>query len=157
MISLATFSYMWHGFEGNKWTYKQITDWDYRWEFSGRGSINFEVNLGEFKRRDDGRYEVGFRHIKYGNGTLLLDSNLNNIGEVLKPEPFSSALELEGDFPGLAVRTSGDLGKSCQPIKKPFRYMLKWETLPANRDRPWPQTLARTIKIVSLQIINRIT
>jgi hypothetical protein len=135
--------------QGNKWTYKQITDWDYRWEFSGRGSINFEVNLGEFKRRNDGRYEVGFRHIKYGNGTLLLDNNLNNIGEVLKPEPFSSALELEGDFPGLAVRTSGDLGKS--PDKK-FRYMLKWETLPANRDRPWPKPWPEPSKLYLYKI-----
>jgi len=122
--------------EGNKWTYRQITDWDYRWEFKGRGSINFEVRLRNFSKRSDGNYEVGYWHIQYGNGTILLNRNLDNIGKVLKPEPFESILELEGDFPGLAVRTSGDIGTSPDPN---FRYMLKWETLPANRDRPWPE------------------
>lgn len=122
--------------EGKQWVNKQITHWDYRWEFKGRGSINFEVQLKNFNKRNDGNYEVGYSHIKYGNGTILLNEKLDNIGEVLKPDPFANLLELEGDFPGLAVRTSGDLGKSTD---KNFSYMLKWETLPANRDRPWPE------------------
>jgi hypothetical protein len=130
--------------EGNAWVSKQLTNWDYRWEFSGRGSINFEVRLGNFSRRDDGRYEVGYWHIKYGNGTLLLNENLENIGKVLKPEPISAVIEPEGDFPGLAVRTTGDLGKSPD---KNFRYMLKWETLPANRDRPWPEPWPQPAKL----------
>lgn len=122
--------------EGQQWVNKKITNWDYRWEFKGRGSINFEVRVRNFNRRPDGKYEVGYWHIKYGSGTILLNENLDNIGEVLKPEPLANVFELEGDFPGLAVRTSGDIGKSPD---KNFRYMLKWETLPANRDRPWPE------------------
>lgn len=122
--------------EGQQWVNKKITDWNYRWEFKGRGSINFEVRVRNFNRRPDGKYEVGYWHIKYGSGTILLNENLDNIGEVLKPEPLANVFELEGDFPGLAVRTSGDIGKSPD---KNFRYMLKWETLPANRDRPWPE------------------
>ena len=122
--------------EANQWVNKQITDWDYRWEFKGRGSINFEVRLRNFNKRKDGNYEVGYWHIKYGNGTILLNEKLDNIGEVLKPEHFANVLEPEGDFPGLAVRTSGDIGKSPD---KNFRFILKWETLPANRDRPWPE------------------
>ncbi|MCC5931661.1 MAG: BNR repeat-containing protein [Cyclobacteriaceae bacterium] len=119
----------------NDWSYTQITDWDYRWEFSGRGSIVFEVRLGDFIRRKDGRYELGYNHVKYGEGTLLLDKNFQRIGEVLKPEnPFSN-LEPEGDFPGLEIRTARDDGKAPEGMK----YMLKWETLPSNRDRPYPE------------------
>jgi hypothetical protein len=123
-----------------EWVYKKITDWDYRWEFKGRGSINNEVSIRNFTRRADGFYEVGFWHIKYGDGTMLLDRDFNNVGEVLKPEPLSQQVKLEGTFPGLGIRTAGDIGTGSGDG---FRYMLKWETLPANRDQarpePWPE------------------
>jgi len=119
-----------------QWIHKQITNWDYRWEFSGGGSINFEFRLKGFGKRDDGNYELDYWHIKYGNGTLLLDKELNHIGEVLKPAPFGSKLKIEGEFPGLMVQTSGDLGKGNE---ENIRYVLKWETLDRNRDRPRPK------------------
>jgi hypothetical protein len=125
--------------EDGAWKAKQVTTWDYRWEFSGRGSIQSEVRLGDFKRRDDGNYELGYQHIKYGNGVLLLDKDFNAIGEVLKPKTFGEELNLEGDFKGLQIRTSGDLGRA----ENGKVYRLKWETLPQNRDRaypePWPK------------------
>ncbi|WP_372949776.1 BNR repeat-containing protein [Mariniphaga sp.] len=122
--------------EGKNWVSKQITDWDYRWEFSGRGSIVFEVSLRDFKPRNDGFYEFSYWHVKYGNGTILLDKNFDNVGKVLKPEPFGESLKTEGDFPGLQVRTTGDIGN---PEQDEIRYMLKWETLAHNRDRPRPE------------------
>ncbi|MFW6277474.1 MAG: BNR-4 repeat-containing protein, partial [Prolixibacteraceae bacterium] len=42
--------------QGDKWIYKQITDWDYRWYFLGNGSINSEIRLKGFNKRDDGFY-----------------------------------------------------------------------------------------------------
>lgn len=120
-----------------EWEYKQVTDWDYRWEFSGRGSIIFEVRVGQFKRREDGRYELGYEHVKYGNGTILLNEELNPIGEVLKPTSYVSGLTPEGDFQGLTVRSATDMGSS----KNGKTYVLNWETLPHNRDRPHPEPL----------------
>ncbi len=125
---------------GKKWDIRQLTHWDYRWEFSGGGSIIFEVRVGEFKRRDDGNYEVGYSHIKYGSGTFLLNKSLEIIGVVKKPVLPSQLSKIEGTFPGLQVRTASDLGKSTAAD---VRYLLKWETLPANRDQarpePWPE------------------
>ena len=111
--------------QDNKWVYKQITDWDYRWVFEGNGSINSEVRIKGFNKRNDGNYEVDYWHIKYGNGTILLNNN--------------SQLEIEGEFPGLLIQTSGDIGEA----KDGFHYILKWETINRNRDRPrekpWPE------------------
>jgi len=125
--------------EGKQWIYKQVTNWDYRWEFSGNGSINSEVVLKDFKKRENGYYELGYWHIKYGNGTLLLNKDFEKAGEVLKPETFNTTLGVAGDFPGLMVQTRGDAGSSDDG----FRYMLKWETLNRNRDqprpKPWPE------------------
>jgi len=119
-----------------EWVYHQITDWDYRWEFSGWGSINNEVRLKGFNKRNDGNYEVDYWHIKYGNGTILLNDQFETIGKVLKPEPFGSNLKVEGTFPGLLVQTRGDIGTSP---KDDTRYVLKWETINRNRDKPRPK------------------
>ena len=66
----------------------------------------------------------------------MLNDKFENCGKVLKAESFASQLEVENKFPGLLVRTSGDLGKNTEEGK---RYILKWETLNANRDRPHPK------------------
>jgi hypothetical protein len=126
--------------KGKKWVIRQITDWDYRWEFSGNGSINSEVRIKDFVKRDDGYYEVNYWHIKYGDGTLLLDKNLQRVGKVIKPEPINRTMEIEGGFPGLLIQTRNDLAEEDEPG---VRYMLKWETINRNRDRPrekpWPE------------------
>ncbi|MCK5369288.1 MAG: hypothetical protein KAQ62_12075, partial [Cyclobacteriaceae bacterium] len=104
--------------------------------FSGNGSINSEVVIKDFMKRDDGFYELSYWHIKYGDGTILLNKKLKNIGKVLKPEPFHATLTVEGEFPGLLIQTRGDLGESGE---EGMRYMLKWETINRNRDRPRPK------------------
>jgi len=125
--------------ENNKWIYKQLTNWDYRWFFSGNGSINSDILLQRFHKRNAENYEIDYWHIKYGNGTLLLNGKFENIGKVIKPEPLNKSLKVEGNFPGLLIQTSGDIGNK---VKKGSRYILKWETIKRNRDRapelPWP-------------------
>jgi hypothetical protein len=124
----------------DKWIYTKITDWDYRWWFEGNGSINSEVRIKGFTKRNDSKYEVDYWHIKYGNGTILLNDNFEAIGKVLKPEPFGANMQVEGTFPGLQIRTENDLGKAENDN---FRYVLKWETINRNRDKPrekpWPE------------------
>ena len=124
----------------NKWIIQQVTHWDYRWEFSGNGSIIREVVVKDFRKRKDGYFEAGYWHTKYGTGTILIDEKMENYGKVLKAPPFSETLKTEGNFPGLAIQISSDNGKTDEHGMK---YLLKWETLPANRDKarpePWPE------------------
>jgi hypothetical protein len=136
-----------------KWIYKQITNWDYRWFFSGNGSINSDISLKGFSKRNDGNYEVDYWHIKYGNGTILLNSKFEKIGKVLKPEPLNASLKVEGDFPGLLIQNAGDIGDDTE---KGIRYVLRWETIKRNRDRapdlPWPG--ASQLYLYKLKLIN---
>lgn len=122
--------------KNNTWQYHTITNWDYRWFFSGGGSINSEIWLKDFRKRNDGNYEVGYWHTQYGDGTILLNSRFENIGTVLKSKPFGTDLKIEGTFPGLQIQTSSDIGKNKQENE---RYILKWETLNRNRDKPRPE------------------
>jgi hypothetical protein len=135
----------------DRWVYKPITDWDYRWDFKGNGSINSEVILKGFSERKDGYFELDYWHIKYGNGTILLDDRFENCGKVLKPEPLNTSLEPEGDFPGLLVQTANDIGK---PEDENVRYMLKWETLNRNRDRPRPEPWPEPSRLYLYKLAN---
>ncbi|NND09344.1 MAG: hypothetical protein HKN87_23470 [Saprospiraceae bacterium] len=119
-----------------KWNISQLTNWDYRWEFSGRGSINSEFILHDFTKRADGYYLIRFWHIKYGERNLLLNQDLEPIGKILPPDNPRILEDVDGDFPGLLVQTSADTGQSLFSEKT---YILKWETLNRNRDRPRPK------------------
>ncbi len=33
-------------FDGDEWARRQITAWNYRWDFSGRGSLDFKIEIG---------------------------------------------------------------------------------------------------------------
>ena len=126
----------------DQWMYKQITQWDYRWEFSGNGSIIGEFKIRGFNKRKDGRYEIAYWHIKYGEGIILLDENFDPIGRVMRELPlfsghrFEKRIKTEGTFKGLKVVSSQDIGKAPEDD---LRYVLKWEALDRFRDKPRPK------------------
>ncbi|MBT3201907.1 MAG: hypothetical protein HN350_18560, partial [Phycisphaerales bacterium] len=140
-------------FQDGKWKISCVTDWNYRWEFKGNGSINVEVRVSAITAAADGKLHLPYRHVKYGSGLLAIDE------ETLKPLGMAKAKKStlppgirkrESKFKGIGVRIAGDSGKSA---KAGVRYMLRWETLGNNRDRkpngPLPKpSMLRLIKIV---------
>jgi hypothetical protein len=140
-------SYHKHGPDGNTqayaarledgvWTYYQLSDWDYRWEFSGGGSIGAEIRLGGATVRSDGHLSMTWWHLKKGKGIWKLDaSDLKVVGAY--PEPDADLPEeietVQLDYPEMTVRTAAGRGDRPEGGE---RFMLKWETLPAHRDRP---------------------
>ena len=120
--------------EGGAWKIYQISDWDHRWEFQGGGSLpNSELGLGTARRGRPGELLLDYRHIKYGNGTWRLDERtLKPLGTVAVERAWPEQLERpESSFPGMQVR----LGPQHRG-KDGITYLLRWETLGANRDRP---------------------
>lgn len=137
--------------EGDAWRIVQASDWDYRWEFSGGGSIGFEIGVGAVTLRPDGSLVQTYRHPKAGSGCWLLDeATLRPLGPA--PPERRGAREVgrrELDWPGVGVRTAGDEGAGPDPH---VAYRLKWETLGPNRDRPHPEPLPppSTLKLFEL-------
>jgi len=128
--------------EDGAWRVYQSSDWDYRWEFAGGGSIPFEVRVEPLRAEEDGSLVQGWSHERYGKQRWRLDS------DTLKPlerlERPSSGIpaglgKVESDFEGMQVEFASDSGKSDVPGA---RYVLRWETLGHHRDRrrdkPWP-------------------
>jgi len=119
-----------------EWQIKPVTNWDYRWFFEGGGSIVFEIRLGTVEPRSDGYLQLDYSHVHHGSGTWLLNEDLDIVGRVIKHASVPAELRNPtGNSPGMKVHflwgPSGTTGDGT-----PFRYLLRWETLPQNRDRP---------------------
>ena len=86
----------------------------------------------------------------------MIDEKTLKLVKVIRPVRSTMPAEirkLESTFKGMQVRTAGDRGKCDTPG---VRYILRWETLGANRDRrrkgPLPKPcMLRLVKIVQTQ------
>lgn len=121
--------------EDGVWKTYQATHWDYRWEFSGGGSIRNEIGLSGVSIAGKGTLKQTYTHVKIGAGGLLLDeATLAPLGPYKEPagEPKEMSV-VRSAFPGMQIRRAADLGESGQPG---VMYVMQWETLGANRDKP---------------------
>lgn len=113
-------------YEGKEWRKVQLTNWKYRWQFEGKGSMRNELTIATPKVVSDSKMAFGYDHIKEGRGEIVFDERTFDVVGKRELVPVYPARydEVESDFPGMEVRTlvCGD-------------YLLRWETLPANRDR----------------------
>lgn len=122
-------------FDGGKWAIQQVSDWkDYRWEFSGGGTIEGEISVGRVTPSPEGLTLSASS--KVFRGTWLLDeTTLKPVGMARgKPmaKGLSALMKVQSNFEGMAKRAIADAGTA--PAGE--RYMLIWETLGPNRDRP---------------------
>jgi len=131
--------------EDGKWKIYRISNWDYRWDFQGGGSIPFEIGLGGVRADRDG-LTLSYSHVKYGSGIWRLDEKTMKIaGSVQRaPEWPPELTKLESKFPGMRVQLRRGRGEPG--------YALRWETLGPNRDRPrdppWPEpSMLRVYKL----------
>ncbi len=119
-----------------------ISDWKWRWYFSGGGSINFGIRLGSIKPESEGTLSLSYRHKEYGSGIWRLDEKtLQPVGMISRKSDRPAYLgKVESDFAGMQVRWASDSGASDG---KGVKYVLRWETLGRNRDRPRKGPLAK--------------
>jgi len=122
--------------KNNKWEYKQISNWDYRWEFSGPGSMEFEIRISNASLSSDGKIRIGYRHIKKGNGELIVDENSLALIED-RPVKFTEKMEFPeklmapvSKLEGMSVKWM----KIQQSKENPDEYYgLRWETMGKRR------------------------
>jgi hypothetical protein len=121
------------------WKIQQASNWEYRWEFSGGGSLphgDVWVMVGPLKA-SNGKLSLTVRHSKYGSGIWDVDAKtMKLIGD--KPTPdmaIEKPVTEESPVGQLSARSAVDLGG---PKAGGASYKLTWMTLDANRDRPRP-------------------
>jgi hypothetical protein len=121
--------------ENGAWAIRPVSRWDYRWNFEGGGSIPAALGAGPVQTLPDGRLVQSWSHVKYGSGTWLLDpATLQVTGTIKLPSRYPAELTRPTTrFPGISVRWASDLTE--KPVGA-CRYVLRWESLGSNRDRP---------------------
>jgi len=121
--------------ESAGWKLYQVTDWNWRWDFGGGGSIPFALSIGGVELRPDGSLTLAYSSKDHGSATWILDpQTLKPIGQASGGIGLPAELSaLTSSFPGMSVRRQWDTGEGKE---KGVRYMMRWETLGPNRDRP---------------------
>jgi hypothetical protein len=123
-------------FEGGSWVVHKTTDWTYRWNFGGQGTLVFAIELDGVRVRSDGALVQDYYHAQHGGrGTLRLDPATLHVLETLPPDtPYPRSLDTpQSTTAGMIVRWAKDAGAGSDASVK---YMLRWETLASNMDMP---------------------
>ena len=124
-------------FEDGKWQIRQLTDWDKPVKFSGHGTMGFiGISLGRLERTEAGVLTMTYRHKDYGSGRIVIDEKtLRPIDKkitVVKEYPREmNRRQIKRD--GFGIQRSGDVGSGGDDG---VRYVLQWETMGRNFDRP---------------------
>ncbi|MDZ4802422.1 MAG: BNR repeat-containing protein [Bryobacteraceae bacterium] len=133
--------------EKDGWKTTQVSDWQYRWDFQGGGTIPFEITHGAVSTGGRGRLRLSFRHEKYGSGEWTLDdATLRPVATGARsPGSIPAAWnDVESSFSGMRVNVTPGSGDG--------RYYLRWETLGPNRDRPRPPPLPEPTMLRVLEL-----
>jgi hypothetical protein len=123
-------------FEGGEWVIKQVSDWNYRWNFSGPGSITFEIRLNGGSVNDSGQILIDYTHVKKGNGQLVIDSKNLSLIEDRQVE-----IKEGVEYPEELLPTMSNIDStSVKWLKSPDAqvgskdyYALRWETMGKRR------------------------
>jgi hypothetical protein len=116
-------------YDNGEWVSRQVSDWpDYTWEINKRGSLGHAIRLSEIRADGHGSLYFSYAHEKYGFGLLKIDEQKLVLVENLVSKKFINIEGLpESKLPGMQLnRELDDRGK----------YLLQWQTLPSNYDRP---------------------
>lgn len=139
--------------EDGEWNFHQATDWKHRWEFSGGGSIPFEVNVGAVTINAEGKLVQSLSSKHHGSGTWLLDEQTLKPIRRLSISPRYPAFlrKPTSNFPGMQVHLRQGTGENPSGSA----LWLRWETLGVNRDRPHagplpPPSLLRVYEITKV-------
>jgi hypothetical protein len=138
--------------EGGQWTQHQATDWKFRWDFSGGGSIGFDVKVGAVSVNADRKLVQHLSSKQEGTATWLLDpGTLKPVKRVpVKGRLPASLSKPTISFPGMQVRWHPIPGSETRDSQ----CWLRWETLGPNRDRPRSDPLPPPSKLQVFEISN---
>ena len=115
--------------ENGTWAIHRTTNWDYRWYFSGGGSIVREISIGTVKQVN-GELRLPWSHIIEGSGEFILDETTLWGTRYIAQRRWPSEIGyVRSTFPEMEVRLRWDKNRDSG-------YILRWETLPNNRDLP---------------------
>lgn len=120
-------------YEDGAWKRSQLTEWDYRWNFNGWGTVVNEMLIDAPYVSAPGELCYGYFRMDVGEHQVIADEKtLKPLREEDYAKEYPDEVEEhESDYPGLIVYKVKDSGAA--PAGK--EYILRWEALSPNRDQ----------------------
>ena len=131
--------------EGDRWRVYRTSDWSWRWELDITGSLEHLIVTEPVRVGKDGRLIQRFRHHESGSGDWVLDdASLRPVETLALPTLLAQLRQPESPTAGMEVRGF--------VWDRRGEYLLRWETLPHNRDRPRrsPPTAPTPLRVLRL-------
>ncbi|MBK1832862.1 BNR-4 repeat-containing protein [Roseibacillus ishigakijimensis] len=133
--------------ENGTWEEKRVSNWLYRYNFGGGGSLLFEITMRGLRKLGNGELGLSYSHSQYGDGEFIIDE------ETLEPIAtrafqFSYPEELN------EVTLAGSYARPISAnIDQLGPYLMHWETMGANNDRqpPGPLPPANMLEVIELE------
>ena len=116
-------------YRNGEWINRQISDWpDYSWEINKTGSLGRAIGLHAIQADGSGHLYVAYSHVKHGSGLLKVNEESLELLKNMKGKKLKDVSGLPEEVkPNMQInRRTDNTGK----------YMLQWQTLPVNFDRP---------------------
>lgn len=152
--------------QDGQWRIVPATDWDFRWNFGGRGALDEQISTGGPEPASEGRLYQNVWSGEHGHQRLVLDEETLEpvtAGQGVEAEHDNDVIppwqrqfnEPESDFDArpMEVHWISDKGETGEPG---VAFLLRWEVGPRNRDQPveqpWPDpTMFRLYQIQLFQ------
>ena len=118
------------------WDTHRLSDWKFRWAFSGGGSIDADVTLGRPAPQKDGTVLIDYTANSVGSGRFQLAGETLAVLAKLPPAPsvIPPALrKVRATAPGLSVQIQMQRADGRT-------WVLRWETQGKHRDKPQATT-----------------
>jgi hypothetical protein len=113
-----------------RWQVHQLSDWkEFSWDLNRNGSLANSVGIVSVQPRGTSELAVAYHHQQYGKGTWVLDrATLAVKKQLTGPEP--------GGAPSVPALTVVPPMVEQRKTDNTGKYLLRWQTLPTNQDRP---------------------
>ena len=111
--------------------------WNYRWAFSGQGTLVFEIQVEPVKVDAAGNLTQRWYHAQYGgwNAFALDPTTLAATAMLGRSLPYPVFARDRRVDDRRACTCAGKTTRAPAPTRRVL-YMLRWETLDSNRDMP---------------------
>ncbi len=129
--------------DGKEWQIKQISNWNYRWAFSGPGSIESEIKINSAKLNPDNTIKVAYWHTQKGHGEITVDNKTGTLIEdktVQIPNDMYPVELLKPNSGIDSMSVKWQNGRIEKTNNKAF-YALRWETMGKSRFYKKPEKL----------------
>lgn len=125
-------------FEDGAWNFACITDWDWRWDFKGNGSIIFELQLGNLRFDKKGNLVVPYSRLDTETGLYNQRQIIVN-PTTLKPIKETVWRTKDRRIPSWVDKQQTDYDAPLTIHKgrdaNGGNYILRWESMKNNRDK----------------------